>query len=273
MSANRCAFSPTEPLVLTKTKTNDYWLEPLEQCRPFTLTDVQINWTNKTRDGKLENYRLASQPDLMRDYEQDLIARGATCDGKVLQLLSPTAETSHTKLKPASSLNKYSTAIAFDGRIQFLDADGVDWAPKLVGDTKAKDAGKGYLQACLKNGATSFDIDIKCYGISRNNRISWEIMRMRPHGFGNNKRPADDDEYASKDELKKARIALSKELALTKRAHGELKQKVFEQGCALATMQAELAKMQGRLGSPRPPAAVKAVQKPNTLRPLELVST
>jgi hypothetical protein len=185
-----------QPLVLMKTESNDYLFKPLEQCLPFTLNGVQINYTNKTRDGKLENYRLASQPDNMRVYEQDLLTRGATCGGKVLQLLSPTAETSHTKLKPASSINKYSSAIGFDGRIQYLDADGVDWAPKLVGDTKEKDAGKKYLQACLKNGATSFDIDIKCYGISRNNRISWEILRMRPHGFGNNKRPADADEYA-----------------------------------------------------------------------------
>jgi hypothetical protein len=48
----------------------------------------------------------------------------------------------------------------------------------------------------LKNGATSFDMDIKCRGISRTNRIQWEIMQMRPHGFGNNKRQADDQEYA-----------------------------------------------------------------------------
>ena len=60
----------------------------------------------------------------------------------------------------------------------------------------------------------------------------------------------------SKDELKKARIALSKELALTKKAHAEtkkahaetkrsleeLKQAVYDQGCQLATMQAEQAK-------------------------------
>ena len=69
----------------------------------------------------------------------------------------------------------------------------------------------------------------------------------------------------SKDELKKARIALSRDLALTKRALGELKKTVFEQGCALATMQAELAKAKkaaaaaaaapavtGKPGSPQP---------------------
>jgi hypothetical protein len=39
---------------------------------------------------------------------------------------------------------------------------------------------------------------------------------------------------------------------LTKKALGELKQTVFDQGCQLATMQAELANTQNRLGSPRP---------------------
>jgi hypothetical protein len=45
----------------------------------------------------------------------------------------------------------------------------------------------------------------------------------------------------SKDELKKARIALSKDLALTKRALGELKKTVYDLGCQLAAMQAEKA--------------------------------
>jgi hypothetical protein len=262
------ATATEPPLELIKTRTNDYWLKPLDQCLPITITGAQINWTNETRDGKLENYRLASQPENMRDYEQDLIARGATCNGTVLQLLSPTAETGHTKLKPASSLNKYSTASGFDTRIQFLDADGVDWAPKLIGDNKEKDADKGYLQSCLKNGATSFDLDIKCCGISRNNRIQWEIMHMRAHGFGNNKRPADDQEFASKVELEKVKkmcIAKSRELAETKRALGELKQVVFDQGCALATMQAEQAKAKKAPAAAAAAAAPAATGKPGPL--------
>ena len=59
----------------------------------------------------------------------------------------------------------------------------------------------------------------------------------------------------SKDELKKARIALSKELALTKKALGELKQVVFDQGCQVATMQAEQAKAKK---APAPAAAAAA---------------
>jgi hypothetical protein len=150
------------PLKLPKTKSKDYWLKPLEQCLPITLSGVTIPGTNEINDGLLENYKLGTQPDNMREYEEDLISRGATCSGTVLQLLSPTAETGHTKLKPASSINKYSNASVFDTRIQFLDADGIDWAPKLTGDAKEKGAGKGYLRACLKDGATLFDMDIKC---------------------------------------------------------------------------------------------------------------
>ena len=94
----------------------------------------------------------------------------------------------------AVALDPEAARAFFPRVVDSLDAGGVDWADKLVGGSF--DTGKKYLQACLKNGATSFDMDIKCRGISRNNRIQWEIMQMRPHGFGNNKRPADDQEYA-----------------------------------------------------------------------------
>ena len=70
----------------------------------------------------------------------------------------------------------------------------------------------------------------------------------------------------SKDELKKARIALSKELALSKKAHAEtkrsleeLKQAVYDQGCQLATMQAEQAKKAAAPAAAAPAAPAPAL--------------
>jgi hypothetical protein len=51
------ATATEPPLELIKTRTNDYWLKPLEQCLPITLSGVTTPWTNETNDGMFENYK------------------------------------------------------------------------------------------------------------------------------------------------------------------------------------------------------------------------
>ena len=214
----------TQPLELKKAdKSPNFWLKTIEDCMPIPLSGVRVVFTNVFDDGTFQNYKLDVQPEAMRLFEEALIARGAKCNGAEVPLKSATAETKsataetgHCKVKPASSLNKYRMSSRFDTHIEFIDRHGVDWAPKLIGDAKEKGAGHEYLNKCLtdetvRKGEYKVDMDVKVCGVSKKPyyRIQWEILRMRPHiyptngagagggaGGGNNKRPADDQEYA-----------------------------------------------------------------------------